>query len=72
MVKCKGKVSKHKELGRAKKLEEVKKNDPEKGEAIAKKEARKAAEKRSEMGREGSNKGSVKGRETTKKVCKYS
>jgi hypothetical protein len=39
----KRKVSKHKELERAKKLEEVKKNDPEKGEAIAKKEAWKAA-----------------------------
>lgn len=37
---------KHKELERAKMLEEVKKNDSEKGEAIAKKEARKAATKR--------------------------
>ncbi|RHN75072.1 putative ribosomal RNA-processing protein 14/surfeit locus protein [Medicago truncatula] len=42
----KRKVFKNKELERAKKLEEVKKNDPEKGEAIAKKEAWKAAMKR--------------------------
>ncbi|XP_027190765.1 uncharacterized protein [Cicer arietinum] len=39
----KRRVSKQKELERAKKLEEVKKSDPEKGEAIAKKEAWKAA-----------------------------
>jgi len=42
----KRKVLKHKELERAKKLEEIKKNDPEKGEAIAKREAWKAAMKR--------------------------
>jgi hypothetical protein len=42
----KRKVSKQKVLERAKKLEELKKNDPEKGEAIAKKEAWIAAMKR--------------------------
>ncbi|XP_057420446.1 uncharacterized protein LOC130714556 [Lotus japonicus] len=41
--KKKRKVSKHKELEMAKKLEEVKKNDPEKGEALAIKESWKAA-----------------------------
>jgi len=43
MLGKKRKISKHMELERAKKLEELKKNDPEKGEAIAKKEAWKAA-----------------------------
>lgn len=42
----KRKVLKHKELERAKMLEEVKKNDSEKGEAIAKKEAWKVVTKR--------------------------
>ncbi|XP_045801328.1 surfeit locus protein 6 homolog [Trifolium pratense] len=42
----KRKISKQQVLERAKKLEELKKNDPEKGEAIAKKEAWKAALKR--------------------------
>ncbi|KAK7363629.1 hypothetical protein VNO77_05778 [Canavalia gladiata] len=41
--KKKRKVSKYKELERAKKLEEVKKKDPEKGEAFARKQSWKAA-----------------------------
>ena len=41
--KKKRKVSKHQELERAKKLEEVKKKDPEKAEAFAKKQSWKAA-----------------------------
>ncbi|RDX95474.1 Surfeit locus protein 6-like protein, partial [Mucuna pruriens] len=39
----KRKLSKHKELERAKKWDEMKKNDPEKGEAFAKKQSWKAA-----------------------------